>query len=82
MRRIKVSTLALATVFGIFGLQAFAHESANGMHISTKSPQAHVFFEKGIQKMEMLHTQDGLNNFRSAVQADPWLIYTSDSSYD
>ena len=68
MRRIKVSILALTTVFG---LHAFAHESANGMHISTKSPQAHVFFEKGIQKMEMLHTQDGLANFRSAVQADP-----------
>ncbi|HZD07913.1 MAG TPA: hypothetical protein VE176_06670, partial [Candidatus Limnocylindrales bacterium] len=33
--------------------------------------QAHVFFEKGIQKMEMLHTQDGLDNFRNAVQADP-----------
>ena len=68
MRRIKGSILALLM---IFGLQAFAHESATGMHISTKSPQAHVFFEKGIQKMEMLHTQDGLNNFRSAVQADP-----------
>ena len=71
MRRIKVSILALGTVFGIFGLHAFAHESATGMHISTKSPQAHVLFEKGIQKMEMLHTQDGLDNFRNAVKADP-----------
>ena len=68
MRRIKVSILAL---FLIFGLHAFAHETATGMHISTKSPQAHVFFEKGMQKMEMLHTQDGLDNFRRAVQADP-----------
>ena len=68
MRRIKVSILALVT---LFGLHAFAHESANGMHISTKSPQAHAFFEKGIQKMEMLHTQDGLDNFRNAVKADP-----------
>jgi Flp pilus assembly protein TadD len=41
------------------------------MHISTKSPQAHVFFEKAMHKMEMLHTADGLDNFRSAVQADP-----------
>jgi tetratricopeptide (TPR) repeat protein len=71
MKRIKVSTLALVIVFVIFGLHAFAHESANGMHISTKSPQAHVFFEKAMHKMEMLHTQDGLDNFRSAVQADP-----------
>lgn len=71
MRRIKVSTLALVIIFGIFGLHAFAHDTATGMHISTKSPQAHVFFEKAMQKMEMLHTQDGLDNFRSAVQADP-----------
>ena len=67
MRSIKVSTLALL----MFGLQAFAHDTATGMHISTKSQQAHVFFEKGLQKMEMLHTQDGLASFRSAVQADP-----------
>jgi tetratricopeptide (TPR) repeat protein len=41
------------------------------MHISTKSPQAHAFFEKAMAKMEMLHTADGLENFRNAVQADP-----------
>jgi tetratricopeptide (TPR) repeat protein len=41
------------------------------MHISTKSPQAHAFFEKGVQKMEMLHIQDGLENLRNAVKADP-----------
>jgi hypothetical protein len=42
MRRIKISILALVVVFW---LQAFAHESANGMHISTMSPQAPVFFD-------------------------------------
>ena len=68
MRSIKVSTLALLIVLG---LHAFAHDTATGMHISTKSPQAHVFFEKAMQKMEMLHTQDGLDNFRNAVKADP-----------
>ncbi len=68
MRSIKVSILALLT---IFTLHAFAHDTATGMHISTKSPQAHAFFEKGVQKMEMLHTQEGLDNLRSAVQADP-----------
>ncbi len=41
------------------------------MHISTKSPQAHAFFEKGVEKMEMLHIEDGLDNMRSAVKADP-----------
>ena len=70
MRSIKVSALALLIV-GVLGLHAFAHDTATGMHISTKSPQAHVFFEKAMHKMEMLHTQDGLDNFRSAVQADP-----------
>ena len=41
------------------------------MHISTKSPQAHAFFEAGVQKMEMLHIEDGLDNLRNAVKADP-----------
>jgi Flp pilus assembly protein TadD len=69
MRLRKVSILAAMLIS--FGLSVFAHDTPNGMHISTKSPQAHTFFEKGVQKMEMLHTEDGLNNLRSAVQADP-----------
>jgi tetratricopeptide (TPR) repeat protein len=69
MRSIKVSIPAALVI--IFGLYAFAHDTPTGMHISTKSPQAHTFFEKGMHKMEMLHTQDGLDNLRSAVQADP-----------
>jgi len=78
MRSIKVSILAalvfsFATFagFGVFGPRAFAHDTPTGMHISTKSPQAHAFFEKAMAKMEMLHTADGLENFRNAVQADP-----------
>jgi tetratricopeptide (TPR) repeat protein len=78
MRSIKGSILAALVftfgtfaVFGFFGLRAFAHDTPTGMHISTKSPQAHVFFEKAMAKMEMLHTADGLENFRNAVQADP-----------
>ncbi|HEY2116607.1 MAG TPA: tetratricopeptide repeat protein [Candidatus Angelobacter sp.] len=75
MRSIKGSILAALVftvgVFGSFELKAFAHDTPTGMHISTKSPQAHVFFEKAMAKMEMLHTADGLENFRSAVQADP-----------
>jgi Flp pilus assembly protein TadD len=68
MRSIKVSILAMTM---IFGLHAFAHDTVTGMHISTKSLQAHVFFEKAMHKMEMLHTEDGLANFRNAVKADP-----------
>ena len=72
MRSIKGSILA-ALVFslGTFGPGAFAHDTPTGMHISTKSPQAHAYFEKAMAKMEMLHTADGLENFRNAVQADP-----------
>ncbi len=72
MKSIKVSIVAaLVFSFGTFGLRALAHDTPTGMHISTKSPQAHVFFEKALAKMEMLHTADGLENFRNAVQADP-----------
>jgi Flp pilus assembly protein TadD len=72
MRSIKGSILAaLLFTFATFGPRAFAHDTPTGMHISTKSPQAHVFFEKAMAKMEMLHTADGLENFRNAVQADP-----------
>jgi tetratricopeptide (TPR) repeat protein len=69
MRSIKVSILAVLLMN--FGLRAFAHDTPTGMHISTKSPQAHAFFEKGVDKMEMLHIEDGLQNMRSAVKADP-----------
>ena len=55
----------------LFGLRAFAHDTPTGMHISTKSPQAHALFEAGVQKMEMLHIEDGLDNLRKAVKADP-----------
>src|SRR5579859_1643384 len=75
MRSIKGSIFAALVfsfaTFGAFGLRAFAHDTPTGMHISTKSPQAHAYFEKAMAKMEMLHTADGLENFRNAVQADP-----------
>ena len=63
--------ILLPAVFAFCAVQAFAHDAPTGMHISTKSPQAHAFFEKGMNKMEMLHTEDGLANFRNAVKADP-----------
>lgn len=63
--------ILLPAVLAFFALQAFAHDTPSGLHITTKSPQAHVYFEKAIQKMEMLHIQDGLENFRNAVKADP-----------
>jgi tetratricopeptide (TPR) repeat protein len=52
-------------------LPAYAHRDPNGMQISTKSPQAHALFEKGMHKVEMMHLQDGLESLRGAVKADP-----------
>jgi tetratricopeptide (TPR) repeat protein len=63
--------ILVPVVLAFFALQAVAHDTPTSMHISTKSPQAHAFFEKGMAKMEMLHIQDGLENFRSSVKADP-----------
>ena len=70
MRSNKLRILA-AAVFAFSGLRGFAHDTPTGMHITTKSPKAHASFEQGLKKMEMLHLQAGLENFRSAVKADP-----------
>ncbi|HET9838157.1 MAG TPA: tetratricopeptide repeat protein [Candidatus Angelobacter sp.] len=63
--------ILIPVILAMFALPAVAHDTPNGMHISTKSPQAHAAFEKGMAKMEMLHIEDGLQNFRNAVKADP-----------
>src|SRR5690348_14000681 len=67
MMRFKLMPLAVLAV----ATCAFAHQEPDGMQMSTKSPEAHRYFEQGMAKMEMLHIQDGLNNFRKAVAADP-----------
>jgi tetratricopeptide (TPR) repeat protein len=66
----KFRIVAISLV-AFWGLQAVAHDTPTGMHISTKSPQAHNFFEAGVAKLEMLHIEDGLNNLRNSVKADP-----------
>jgi tetratricopeptide (TPR) repeat protein len=55
----------------LVALPLFAHDDPTGMHISTKSPKAHLLFEQGMAKIEMLHVQAGLESLRKAVQADP-----------
>lgn len=66
--KLRVLTVGLAL---FAALPAFAHHDPTGMQITTKSPQAHVYFERGLRKMELLHFQDGLENWRKAVAADP-----------
>src|SRR5262249_39775954 len=60
----------LISAFFAFSTWAFAHDVPTGMHISTKSQPAHVAFEKGMAKMEMLHIEDGLESLRNSVKAD------------
>src|ERR1700743_1791523 len=70
MRTIKFPMLVVAAIVS-FGLSAGSHDTPTSIHISTRSRQAHTFFETGLQKMEMLHIQDALENFRNSVKADP-----------
>ncbi len=63
--------ILIPAFLAFFALPAVAHDTPTGMHISTKSPQAHAAFERGMAKVEMLHIQDGLENFRNSVKADP-----------
>lgn len=66
--KLRILTIA----FAIFAaLPAFAHHDPTGMQITTKSPQAHIYFERGLEKMQLLHFQAGLENWRKAVGADP-----------
>jgi len=70
MKLSKIQVIAAAVVM-LMSLSAFAHDDSTGMKISTKSPQAHAYFEKGLEKLEMLHLQEGLENLRKSVKADP-----------
>jgi len=65
--RFKIFIIALFLV----ALTASAERQSSGMQMSTKSAQARAFFEEGLAKMETLHIQAGLQNWRNAAQADP-----------
>ena len=60
-----IATLLLTCSVGLYG------EQKGGMQMSTKSQKARAFFEEGLAKMETLHIQAGLQNWRNAAQADP-----------
>jgi tetratricopeptide (TPR) repeat protein len=64
--RILTLTLALTAA-----LPLLAHTDPNGIEITTKSRRAHSLYEQGLQKMELLHQQAGLELWRQAVKADP-----------
>ena len=65
--KLQICALVLA-----FSVCAFADQKPNSaMQMSTKSPQARAFFEQGLAKMETLHIEAGLQNWRNAAKADP-----------
>src|SRR5215471_11633840 len=55
----------------LFALAASAGQQPAGMEMSTQSAKARAFFEEALAKMETLHTQAALQNWRNAAQADP-----------
>ena len=64
----RISMLCMA----LFWLSsACGAEQKGDMQISTKSPQARALFQEGLTKIEALHEQAGLADWRKAVQADP-----------
>jgi tetratricopeptide (TPR) repeat protein len=50
---------------------ASAATSPTLMPVSTSSPQAHQFFERGMNSLENLRTNSALQSWREAVQRDP-----------
>lgn len=52
-------------------LPAVAQSQSGGMEMSTKSRSARASFMQGLAKMETLHIQAGLQNWRNAAQSDP-----------
>jgi len=69
-----MSRLRIAVVINILFLAALpvsAERHTTGMQMSTKSAQARSFFELGLAKMETLHIEAGLENWRKATKADP-----------
>ncbi|HEY6967921.1 MAG TPA: tetratricopeptide repeat protein [Candidatus Angelobacter sp.] len=63
-------TGVIFTLF-IAALPLSAGPQAGGMQMSTQSARARAFFEEGLAKMETLHTQAALQNWRKATEADP-----------
>lgn len=55
----------------LFCLPSAYADQKGDMQISTKSPQARALFQEGLTKIEALHEQAGLADWRKAVQADP-----------
>lgn len=61
------AALLLSTVCGA----ASSKPQNIGLEITTTSPQARTYFETGLAKVQTLYSEEGLENWRKAVKADP-----------
>ena len=66
MSSLRIRTLVLAFISLLALSCAYAQQE-----ITTKSDQARAFFEQGTAKMETLHWEGALEEWRHATQADP-----------
>lgn len=64
-------SLALAAQPSAAQSQTPQQPKAATIQITTASPQARAFFEHGLAKMETLHWEAALSEWRDAAQADP-----------
>ena len=77
MSRIQIAALAaaLVTALPLAGQQTASPapqaQSASEIQITTSSPQARALFEQGLKKMETLHWEAALADWRDAAQVDP-----------
>src|SRR5205807_2016023 len=54
-----------------YAYRLFYSRAQKSMQMTARSQKARAFFEEGLAKMETLHIQAGLQNWRNATQADP-----------
>ncbi len=66
IRHLLSVALFLSAVF-----PAFAQQQNSGMQVTTSSAKARASFEQGMAKMETLHWEDALVEWRQAAHTDP-----------
>ncbi|HYX53901.1 MAG TPA: hypothetical protein VE783_10660 [Candidatus Limnocylindrales bacterium] len=50
---------------------SFSATYAGQMEITTRSPEARTYFERGLARMQVLHWEEAMREWRDAVAADP-----------
>jgi tetratricopeptide (TPR) repeat protein len=64
--------LSLSALLLLCGVSPALNKPGNiGLEVTTKSPQARAYFETGLAKWQVLYEEQGLDNWRKAVEADP-----------